>query len=117
MKKKSYKQEINEINEILKNSPSLNEALSFNDDDFDDMSYDETEEMPLGDEVPNMDTMSQNCSSEGEELINTIRKMALQGMSSLADCTEDPCYDVLKRVWQTCDKVIADKKNLQTMNK
>lgn len=114
MKKRSYKKEINEINAILRKMPSLNEALSF-DEDFEEIPY-EDEEIPMDDEMGDM-SMPHECNSEGEELINTIRKMALEGMSKLADCTEDPCYDVLKRVWQTCDKVIADKKNPQNMNK
>ena len=114
MEKRSYRKEINEINDILKKSPTLNEALSF-DDDFDGMDYEE--EVSMDDEMGGMEPVAHECSSEGEELINTIRKMALKGMSALADCTEDPCYDVLKRVWQTCDKVIADKKNPQGMNK
>jgi hypothetical protein len=116
MKKRSYKTEINEISAILRKSPTLKEALSF-DEDFDDMSYDD--EMPMDDEMGGGmgEPMPHQCNAEGEELVNTIRKMALEGMSKLADCTEDPCYDVLKRVWQTCDKVIADKKNPQQMNK
>lgn len=114
MKKRSYKKEINEINAILVKSPTLKEALSF--DEFDEMPYEGEEEMSMEPDCPEA-PMGGGCNPEGEELVNTIRKMALEGMSKLADCTEDPCYDVLKRVWQTCDKVIADKKNPQQMNK
>jgi hypothetical protein len=113
MKKRSYKTEINEISAILRKSPTLKEALSF-DEDFDDMSYDD--EMPMDDEMNCGDEMHQ-CNAEGEKLINDIRKACLDGMRQLADCPEDPCYDVFKKVWQICDKVIMDKKNPQQMNK
>lgn len=114
MKKRSYKTEINEISAILKKSPTLKEALSF-DEDFDDMSYDEMpmdNEMSMGDEMNCGNEMHQ-CNAEGEKLINDIRKVCLDGMRQLADCPEDPCYDVFKKVWQICDKVIMDKKNPQ----
>jgi hypothetical protein len=113
MKKRSYKTEINEISNILKKSPTLKEALSF-DEDFDDMSYEE--EMPMDDEMgvdmgcaPEM----HQCNEKGEKLINDIRKVCLDGMRDLADCPEDPCYETFKKIWQICDKVIMDKKNPQ----
>jgi hypothetical protein len=113
MKKRSYKQEINEINAILKNSPTLNEALSF-EDDFDGMDYEE--EMPM--EEPMHDD-GMGCNSEGGEIIKTIWKTALKGMNALAETesTDDPCYEVFKKIWQICDKVITETKNPQQMNK
>jgi hypothetical protein len=108
MKKRSYKTEINEISKILKNMPTLKEALSF-DEDFDDMSYDE--EMPMDDEM-GCDSEIHQCNAEGEKLINDIRKVCLDGMRTLADCPEDPCYDIFKKIFQLCDKVIMDKKNV-----
>ena len=113
MKKRSYKQEINEINAILKKSPTLNEALSF-EDDFDGMDYEDEMSMeePIHDD-------SMGCSSEGGEIIKTIWKTALKGMNALAETesTEDPCYEVFKKIWQICDKVITETKNPQQMNK
>lgn len=113
MKKRSYKEEINEINEILKNSPTLNEALSF-DDDYEEMGYEE--EMPMSEPMPE-DNMG--CSSEGGEIIKTIWKTALKGMNALAESesTDDPCYEVFKKIWQICDKLITESKNPQGMNK
>jgi hypothetical protein len=110
MKKRSYKREINEIKSILKKSPTLKEALSF-DEDYDDMPY-EDEEMSMDDEMETS-CSSQGCSGEGEKLINDIRKVCLDGMRNLADCPEDPCYETFKKIWQICDKVIMDKKNPQ----
>ena len=91
----------------------MNEALSF-EDDFDGMDYEE--EMPM--EEPMHDD-GMGCNSEGGEIIKTIWKTALKGMNALAETesTDDPCYEVFKKIWQICDKVITETKNPQQMNK
>ena len=39
-----------------------------------------------------------------EEFVDDIRKKALRGMAQLAETPEDERYQLLKKIWQICDK-------------
>lgn len=102
-------EEINKINKVVAKMPNLNETLMFHEDEepeigFED-SLDDTEEFSDETELgvePN----------GGDELINKIRKMALEGLSQLADNPEAPQYEALKKIWQFCEKKPSDNQKV-----
>lgn len=73
------------------------------------------EEMPGGEvntmtgDVPE-EKQGQSSAMDVKAFIDDIRKKSLRGMAQLADTPDDPLYDVLKRIWQTCDKAYNDQK-------
>lgn len=121
MKKNSFKNNINEIKKVSHLIPkSINEAINFNEldnDELDDDFGDETEE-PI--EEPIETSVEEPVKEEDglgvETFINDTRKKALNIMAKLADEPESKTYDIAKRIWQICDKSIADEKSEQETN-
>lgn len=104
MKKNELKENINEIKRLTSVYPkSINEALNFNQLENEDDSMDmmDDEEMP---EEP----MDEPKHDEGEmdvmAFVDDIRKKSLKGMASLAENPDDERYQLLKKIWQICDK-------------
>ena len=101
MKKNTIKENIQTIKKISSKMPkSINEALNFEDfsgdedmiDNDEDM-IDTPEEKPVEDS--GMDVMA---------FVDDIRKKSLKGMAQLADNPDDERYQLLKKIWQICDK-------------
>lgn len=101
--KKTVKKNISEMKSLVEKMPkTINEVLSFegSDDDMggyeDEMPEEEPETSgPEKDEEPEMDIMA---------FVDDIRKKSLKGMASLAETPEDERYQLLKKIWQICDK-------------
>ena len=101
--KKTVKKNITEMKSLVNKMPkSINEVLTFEGgdemDDFEDeMPEDEpeVEEKPEKNEDEPMDIMA---------FVDDIRKKSLKGMASLAETPEDERYQLLKKIWQICDK-------------
>jgi len=100
MKKNTVKENINKMKVVSSKMPkSINEALNFED-------YDGSDEM-MGDEE-----MMDNHEEERHEdtgmdvmaFVDDIRKKSLKGMAQLADNPDDERYQLLKKIWQICDK-------------
>ncbi len=100
MKKNTVKENINKMKVVSSKMPkSINEALNFED-------YDGGDEM-MGDEE-----MMDNHAEERHEdtgmdvmaFVDDIRKKSLKGMAQLADNPDDERYQLLKKIWQICDK-------------
>lgn len=110
--------ELRKINRLIKKISKLNENISFDDDlmEDDDDSFEEYEtqndmnhDIP-NEEIPKDDNEIQCQNNNCDDLVNKIRKMALSGMSELAEDTDNPNYEILKKIWQFCDKKISDDK-------
>lgn len=109
--------ELRKINRLIKKISKLNENISFDDDLMeDDDSFEEYEtqndmnhDIP-NEEIPKDDNEIQCQNNNCDDLVNKIRKMALSGMSELAEDTDNPNYEILKKIWQFCDKKITDDK-------
>lgn len=110
--------ELRKINRLIKKISKLNENISFDDDlmEDDDDSFEEYEtqndmnhDIP-NEEIPKDDNETQCQNNNCDDLVNKIRKMALSGMSELAENTDNPNYEILKKIWQFCDKKITDDK-------
>lgn len=102
---KSFITDINEINaNIIEAENLLKESMNFYEDesdvepDFDEQSVEDDIEQELNTEVP----------TENQEAIDSyvdhIRKYSLNGLSALCDNPESEEYQMLKKIFQMCDK-------------
>lgn len=102
---KSFITDINEINaNIIEAENLLKESMNFYEDesdvepDFDEQSVEDDIEPELNTEVP----------TENQEAIDSyvdhIRKYSLNGLSALCDNPESEEYQMLKKIFQMCDK-------------
>lgn len=101
--KKTIKKNITEMQNLVKNMPkTINEVLNFEgtDDELegyeDEIPEEEPEEAPVEEpKEEGMDVMA---------FVDDIRKKSLKGMASLAENPDDERYQLLKKIWQICDK-------------
>jgi hypothetical protein len=100
--KKTVKKNISEMKTLVKNMPkTIDESLHFEGDDEMLDGY-EDEEMP--EEEPVDDSKSEDGGMDIMAFVDDIRKKSLKGMASLADNPDDERYQLLKKIWQICDK-------------
>lgn len=123
-----------DVRRILSLMPkTLNEGINFNEDEIEDDDFDDDELENLNSDTDNnvdsedvlptevqdteeIKTTKELPQDDSVTLVNTIRKMALNGMSKLADNTLDPNYEVLKKIWQFCDKKPLDNEKKNNLN-
>lgn len=103
MKKNTLKDNIVNIQKVSSRIPkTINEAMDFNGD-----MYEDDEELMNGDDEM-MDEPEKPEKSESQmdvmEFVDDIRKKSLRGMAQLADNPDDERYQLLKKIWQICDK-------------
>ena len=102
--KKTVKKNITEMQNLVKNMPkTINEILSFDGAD-DELGYED--EMANAGEMPE-EKVEDEPKEEGMDImafVDDIRKKSLKGMASLADNPDDERYQLLKKIWQICDK-------------
>ena len=103
--KKTVKKNIAEMQNLVKNMPkTINEVLSFDGTD-DELGYDD--EMVDAGEMPEEKVEDEPKEEGGMDImafVDDIRKKSLKGMASLADNPDDERYQLLKKIWQICDK-------------
>ena len=51
------------------------------------------------------------------DIVSKIRKMALEGMTALAETPNNPDYETLKKIWQFCDKKVSETNKPAQNNK
>lgn len=103
MKKNILNENINKMKKMSSIMPkTIDEALNFEDfdaahdemmDNDEDLMQTHNEEEPKED--GGMDVMA---------FVDDIRKKSLKGMAQLADNPDDERYQLLKKIWQICDK-------------
>ena len=129
MRKRDFTADFDEIKAMTNKIRSLNESISFSDDYTNETAFASDEEQPTEvndgfnmdkDELANGETDLNKVQpqTEDEELaaqaadptsaVNQIREIALKGMVALCKTPEDPQYEVLKQIFNYCDK--ANKK-------
>ena len=100
--KKTIKQSISEMKQLSTRIPkTINEAINFQEGG--DM---ETQDEPMDDvsaEEP-MDEPKEESGMDVMAFVDDIRKKSLKGMAQLADNPDDERYQLLKKIWQICDK-------------
>ena len=118
MKKQVTNKLIREMKQMLGEKKNLTvESLVFNESD-EDYTYDEGNGTPMENEYEiDVDTTPSDSGVETEvkPMIDQIRKMALQGISKLAEHPESETYNTLKKIWQLVDKAI-ESQNKTIMN-
>jgi hypothetical protein len=113
-KNTSRKEELNEslkeLQSFLDNISVMNllkESLVFNEDDNEEFIEQDFE--PENDEmrdIPEENNTPDNISSK----IDAIRKSALEIVAELSNRTDDPNYELAKKIWMMCDKKNTDAK-------
>lgn len=99
MKKSSTRKTINEMRHFAKAMPTtINEMINFEGED---------EGMPFNDEEDEIEPHKE-IKDEGNfdvmQFVDDIRKKSLKGMAALAENPDDERYQLLKKIWQICDK-------------
>ena len=104
MEKKLIKTNITNLKNISSKMPkTINEAINFNEDDDIDMMDDEPMEYEPMDDEPMEEPHTDN-GMDVMAFVDDIRKKSLKGMAQLADNPDDERYQLLKKIWQICDK-------------
>ena len=103
MKKNTINENINQLKRISSKMPkTINEAITFEDDGEDVMNGGE-----MGDGEMIDEPQQEEPQDEGMDVmafVDDIRKKSLKGMAQLADNPDDERYQLLKKIWQICDK-------------
>jgi len=102
MKKKTIKENIQQMKKISSKMPkSINEAINFGE-----QPYEEDDELMDNDMVdePEHQEEPEEKGMDVMQFVDDIRKKSLRGMAQLADNPDDERYQLLKKIWQICDK-------------
>lgn len=100
--KKTVKQNISEMKRLSSRIPkTINEAINFQEDDDLEM---QDEPMDGIDAEKPMDKPKEESGMDVMAFVDDIRKKSLKGMAQLADNPDDERYQLLKKIWQICDK-------------
>lgn len=103
MKKTTINENINQLKRISSKMPkTINEAITFEDDGEDIMNGDNVDNGEMIDE-PQPEEPQDN-GMDVMAFVDDIRKKSLKGMAQLADNPDDERYQLLKKIWQICDK-------------
>lgn len=101
--KKTVKNNIAEMKSIVKNMPkTINEVLNFDGSDEELEGYEE--EMPEEEPAGPAEEPKEDGGMDVMAFVDDIRKKSLKGMASLAENPDDERYQLLKKIWQICDK-------------
>lgn len=112
MKKQTLKENINSIKSLSSKLPkTINEAINFNECGFNEEdNYDSENDYEISNQV-NDNEESQNNNMDVMQFVDDIRKKSLRGMAQLADNPDDERYQLLKKIWQICDKKPEQQNN------
>ena len=101
MKKNELKKNISALRNISSKMPkTINEAINF--EEFDDKP--EMTDEPMDDSMEMHDKPHEESGMDVMAFVDDIRKKSLKGMAQLADNPDDERYQLLKKIWQICDK-------------
>ena len=114
--KKDNKQLINEMRSMLKEGKDKRKKLTVEAVVFDSpemgMQPDEMNNPGFDDGQPDYFEDGDQISGKTFQIVNQMRIMCLDGLRELANNPESPEYDLLKKIWNLCDKTVgADQKN------
>ena len=106
MKKNSLKENINRLRNISSKMPkTIDEAINFQEgDDMDMMDNEPIEDEPMDATEETPIEKPEDSGMDVMAFVDDIRKKSLKGMAQLADNPDDERYQLLKKIWQICDK-------------
>lgn len=99
---KNIKNDITKMQKLSSRMPkTINEAM-----DFGQEMYEDDDELMNGDDEMTNEPEKHDSESKMDvmEFVDDIRKKSLRGMAQLADNPDDERYQLLKKIWQICDK-------------
>lgn len=96
----STKKTIEEIKNIIGKKQTL-ESVIFSEDD-EEMDDGNNDMSSIGELMPDI-----------QNKVNTIRRMALEGVAKLADKPLSPEYDFFKKIFMDCDKLFVNKDKIK----
>lgn len=111
--KKSFITDINEINKNIKEAEKmLKESMGFcSEDSIEDTEMEEEPiEQEIDPETPEITPVETNNAVDS--YIDHIRKYTLNGLAALCDNPESEEYQMLKKIFQMCDKKAEKKENM-----
>lgn len=101
MKKNTINENIKHLKNISSKMPkTINEAINFNEDEFNDEEMMDNDMM----QEPEKEVSHEDSGMDVMAFVDDIRKKSLKGMAQLADNPDDERYQLLKKIWQICDK-------------
>ena len=114
--KKDNKELISEMRNMLNSDKSTKKKLTVESLVFDEpemgMQPDEMNNPGFDDGQPDYFEDGDQISGKTFQIVNKMRIMCLDGLRELANNPESPEYDLLKKIWNLCDKTVgADQKN------
>ena len=105
MKKVNIKNNISALHKISSKMPkTINEAINFNGVDEHDDEIEAMGDEPMDTEEPMDVDTHEESGMDVMAFVDDIRKKSLKGMAQLADNPDDERYQLLKKIWQICDK-------------
>ena len=105
MKKTTINENIDQLKRISSKMPkTINEAITFEDDGEDVMNGGDVADDEMIDEPQPEAEEPQDNGMDVMAFVDDIRKKSLKGMAQLADNPDDERYQLLKKIWQICDK-------------
>lgn len=96
----STKKTIEEIKNIIGKKQTL-ESVIFSEDD-EEMDDGNNDMSSIGELMPDI-----------QNKVNTIRRMALEGVTKLANKPLSPEYDFFKKIFMDCDKLFVNKDKIK----
>ena len=109
--KKDSNQLINEMRSMLKKGENKRKKLTVEAVVFDSPEM-EMNNPGFDDGLPDYFEDGDQISGKTFQIVNQMRIMCLDGLRELANNPESPEYDLLKKIWNLCDKTVgADQKN------
>lgn len=100
---KEIKKNINEVEKLLKESMNFYEEDSLETSEMDNMDTMEDDEQ-MDNEMGYEDESLQTNNDSVESYIDHIRKYSLNGLSALCENPDSEEYQMLKKIFQMCDK-------------
>ena len=103
MKKTTINENISSMKKMSSKMPkTINEAINFNEDGMEDQETEMMDDEML--DEPEQHEEPQESGMDVMAFVDDIRKKSLKGMAQLADNPDDEWYQLLKKIWQICDK-------------
>ena len=86
------------------------EQPEFNDTDFSEDAELENDDFEDEEELGNEISEPENVDSSVKSEIDKIREISLKAIVRLAKNPNSPEYDLMKKIWNLCDKTVESKK-------
>jgi hypothetical protein len=109
---KTINENIKEVEKLLKESMNFYEEDSMEDENLNDFDEEEFETTEMDEPVENNIETPSIENKNIDSYVDHIRKYALNGLSALCENPESEEYQMLKKIFQMCDKKPENKEKM-----